>query len=78
MKPVPTDCFASFLAKAAEFGTCDGSRLSSAQLVELLCSDCQFYHPDEDEQLECGAFKILSRMIKRGAVSIDQIADALR
>lgn len=75
---VGTECFDEFLRKAAELGDTADSRLSPEELVELLCADCQFYHPDEEEQLECGAFKILSTLIREGTVTVDQIADVLR
>ena len=50
--------------------------LTPEQTVELLCSDCPFYHPEREEELECGSFRILRRLIERGVVTPEQIVDA--
>jgi hypothetical protein len=52
--------------------------LTAEQTVELLCSDCPFYHPDREEELECGSFRILRRLIETGVVTPEQIVDACR
>jgi hypothetical protein len=52
--------------------------LDADQTVELLCSDCPFYHPDREEQLECGSFRILRRLLERGTITPAQIVAACR
>jgi hypothetical protein len=52
--------------------------LTPEQTVELLCSDCDFYHPEREEELECGSFRILRRLIETGVVTPEQIVDACR
>ncbi len=52
--------------------------LTSEQAVELLCSDCPFYHPEREEQLECGSFLILRRLLDRGVLTPAQIVAACR
>ncbi len=46
-------------------------------LVNLICTSCQF-HKEADEDLECGAFIILKRLLERGVITPAQVADALR
>ncbi len=46
-------------------------------LVNLICTSCQF-HKEADEDLECGAFVILKRLLERGVITPAQVADALR
>jgi len=43
--------------------------------VELICSCCDFYKESDDE-LECGAFKILRFLIERGKISPEDIENA--
>lgn len=50
--------------------------MSAEQTVELLCSDCPFYHPEREEELECGSFRILRRLVERGILTPQQIVDA--
>lgn len=72
------DCFDSFLRKAEQLGGREPETLSQGDLVELFCADCPFYHAEEEEQLECGAFRILVALVGKGTLSVEQIADALR
>lgn len=50
--------------------------LSPEQTVDLLCGDCPFYHPEREEQLECGSFRILRRLLEKGTVTAEEIVDA--
>lgn len=50
--------------------------LTDEEAVELLCGDCPFYHPDREEQLECGSFLILKRLLERGVLTPVQIVAA--
>jgi hypothetical protein len=55
-----------------------GAELSDADVVTIACSDCPFYKPGEDEELECGAFRLLRRLLKKKAISVQAILDAVR
>jgi len=46
-------------------------------LTELICSHCEFYK-ESDEELECGAFKILKGLLEKGVITPEEINDALR
>ncbi len=55
-------------------------RIENLNLIEikkLLCSDCQFYKPDEPDELECGAFQLLKTLIEKGFLNFEQIAKAV-
>jgi len=43
--------------------------------TELICDCCDFYK-ESDEDLECGAFKILKHLLQNGKVSPDDITKA--
>ena len=47
-------------------------------LKRLLCADCQFFTPGEDEELECGCYHMLERLIFSGRITLEQLADALK
>lgn len=44
------------------------------QYIALICTHCDFFKEDEDEQLEC-AFKVLKSMLKKGIISQQEIED---
>lgn len=46
-------------------------------LIDLICRDCDFYRED-DEQLECFAFKILKNLLQKHIITPEQIIDAFR
>jgi hypothetical protein len=48
------------------------------ELKRLLCADCQFFTPGEDEELECGCYRMLERLICSGRITLEQLADALK
>ena len=50
----------------------------SEDFKRLLCADCEFFTPGEDEELECGCYHILVRLIEKGYVTLEQLSDALR
>ncbi len=52
--------------------------LGDADLVRLICSDCPFYKEGEDEELECGAFMLLRHLLRRKAVTVKAILEAVR
>lgn len=41
--------------------------------VTLICTRCQFFKED-DIELECAAFKILKKMLKKGKITQEDIA----
>ena len=50
------------------------SKWEKEDFFDLICTGCDFYKPEE-EKLECGAFKILVKLLKDGVVSIEQVAE---
>ena len=52
--------------------------LGDADLVRLICSDCPFYKEGEDEELECGAFRLLRHLLRTRVLTVGQIVDAVR
>jgi hypothetical protein len=50
--------------------------LSSEEWTKLICKKCQFYHPGEENRLECGGFKILKILALRGKIQPADIAEA--
>ncbi len=46
-------------------------------LVDLICKHCDFYKESEKD-LECGAYKILKRLLERERITPREISDALR
>jgi hypothetical protein len=71
------DRFPHVCAEAVRLGELRAP-LTAEQTVELLCSDCPFYHPDRDEELECGSFRILRRLLGQGVITPQQIVDACK
>ena len=56
-----------------------GSRrnLSLAEWRDLLCRDCDFFHEDHEDDLECSCFRMLRVIIERGVLSPEELAAAL-
>jgi hypothetical protein len=52
--------------------------LSDADIVRIACSDCPFYKEGEDEELECGAFRLLRHLLRRKVLTVRAILDAVR
>jgi hypothetical protein len=48
------------------------------EFKRLICADCEFFTPGEDEELECGCYHILVRLLRGGQITLEQLADALR
>jgi hypothetical protein len=48
------------------------------ELKRLLCADCQFFTPGKDEELECGCYRMMDRLICGGHITLEQLADALK
>jgi hypothetical protein len=47
------------------------------EFKRLLCADCEFFTPGEDEELECGCYHILTRLLEKGYLTLEQLSDAL-
>lgn len=54
------------------------AELSDADIVRIACSDCPFYKAGEDEELECGAFRLLRHLLRSKAITVQAILDAVR
>jgi hypothetical protein len=50
--------------------------LAKEDLIDLICKRCDFYK-ESDKDLECGAYKILKRLLEKGIVTPQQINDAI-
>ena len=51
--------------------------LDKESLINLICKHCEFYKESEKD-LECGAFKILKGLLKKGVITSEEIIDAIR
>ena len=63
--------FPNFLNKAEELRNKKPEEFAKEDWVELICRDCEFYHEEEEEQLECAAFKMMRELIKSGVLSLE-------
>jgi hypothetical protein len=54
-----------------------GGELTRSDLRALLCSDCDFYSDDHEEELECSCFTILGRLLTTQLISPEELAAAL-
>lgn len=46
--------------------------LDEPELIQLICAGCPFFDP-EKERLECGAYRILKKMLKSGKISKSEL-----
>jgi hypothetical protein len=76
LRKEPDVCSFPNIARRARHLSALSAPLAAKDAVELLCSDCPFYHPDREEQLECGSFLILKRLLERGLLTPAQIVAA--
>ena len=51
--------------------------LDKESLIDLICKHCDFYK-ESDKDMECGAFRILKGLLKKGVITPEQILDATR
>ena len=54
------------------------AELADADIVRIACSDCPFYKEGEDEELECGAFRLLRHLLRRKVLTVREILEAVR
>jgi hypothetical protein len=52
--------------------------LADADIVRIACSDCPFYKEGEDEELECGAFRLLRHLLRTKVLTVRAVLDAVR
>jgi hypothetical protein len=55
-----------------------GAELADADIVRIACSDCPFYKEGEDEELECGAFRLLRHLLRKRVLTVRQVLDAVQ
>jgi len=51
--------------------------LDKESIMHLICEHCDFYK-ESDKDLECGAFKIMKRLLEKREITPEQIIDASR
>ena len=69
--------FPGFEARIGPFLRGEVGTENEEEFKRLLCADCEFFTPGEDEELECGCYHILVRLLSRGYITLEQLADAL-
>lgn len=69
--------FPKLCAAARRLPAEPGAALTDADIVLIACSDCPFYKEGEDEELECGAFRLLRHLLRRRVVTVRAILDAV-
>ena len=52
--------------------------LADADIVRIACSDCPFYKEGEDEELECGAFRLLRHLLRTKVLTVQAVLGAVR
>jgi hypothetical protein len=70
--------FPKLCAAAARLPADPGAELADADVVRIACSDCPFYKEGEDEELECGAFRLLRHLLRRKVLTVQAILPAVR
>ena len=68
--------FPKLCAKAHLVPRGTDGELNDRELTILICSDCPFYKEGQDEELECGAYHLLVRLVRRKVLTVRQILDA--
>ncbi len=51
--------------------------LDKEALIHLICKQCDFFK-ESDKDLECGAYKILKRLLEKKIITPEEISNALR
>jgi len=69
-------CFKNLIENLDKFES-DPERIDTKRgAIELFCADCDFYK-ESDEDLECGAFKLLRRLVEKKHLDLELIRDAV-
>jgi hypothetical protein len=69
--------FPGFEARVGPFLRGELGMEDAEEFKRLLCSDCEFFSPGEDEELECGCYHIMVRLLSGGHITLEQLANAL-
>ena len=69
--------FPGFKSRVGPFLGGEMSMADEEEFKRLLCADCEFFTPGEDEELECGCYHILVRLLERKCITLEQLASAL-
>lgn len=70
--------FPKLCAAADRLPLAAAAELADADIVRIACSDCPFYKEGEDEELECGAFRLLRHLLRRKVLTVQAVLDAVR
>ena len=70
--------FPKLCAKAHLVPRGTNGELNDRELTILICSDCPFYKEGQDEELECGAYHLLTHLLRKKVLTPEQILDAVR
>ena len=68
--------FPRLCAKAHTLPRDPDGALTDEELTVLICSDCPFYKEGQDEELECGAFNLLTHLLKQKVITVAAILEA--
>jgi hypothetical protein len=60
-----------------DFWKDNAMNLDKESLTDLICKHCDFYK-ESDKDLECGAYKILKRLLEKKILTPEEISDALQ
>lgn len=63
--------FPAFARKAREVLEGKSGLEEMEDYRELLCGDCPFYHHGEEENEECGSFRLLKALLQRDAFDLE-------
>ena len=55
----------------------EGREPTDEELTRIICSDCPFYREGEEEELECGAYRLLELLLRNGELSVAQLLRAV-
>lgn len=70
--------FPKLCAKAHLIPEDPDRELTEEELTLLICSDCPFYKEGQDEELECGAYHLLTHLLRKRVVTVRDILEAVR
>ncbi len=74
---MPDKCRFVNLEEAARELDPRGPDLSRGDLRALLCSDCDFFDEEHDDELECSCFQMLALLLRRGVLTPGSLAAAV-
>jgi hypothetical protein len=69
--------FPCFDKKAREILEGKSGLKEAEDFRDLLCGDCPFYHHGEEENEECGSYRLLKALLERGALDLEKLLHEL-